>query len=283
MGSSEANDYQQMLEDEITMLDSIYPGEFQLGKLNPADGNSNAPAASFKMLIHPATAGDFSRQNISLILELLLRSTYPDSAPIVRFHQPRGLSDLQLSGLVRELEDEASKRTGSPMIYDLIDIVRDYLTRTNFPSVECPFCLCNIEEGDEFFKTECFHYYHTFCLRKYLEFLTRQEKEIHNSGFPFVLTSCVVCRSQFSSPVSLDTLTSSREPSTVAVLPEGFQPTTDFERERQWRASVFEQQKARKGLIEPDDCFVITLNHIPEVDRQIQEAEQALMYSEDSS
>ena len=162
------------------MLESIYPSEYTFTRFPDhatVESHRNLYSAKFSMTVKPATAGDISQQNISVILELFLPFGYPDSPPGIRFKQPRGVSDFQLLGLRRHLEEEVEKKRGEAIIYDLIDILTQNLTQSNFPSVECPFCLCAIEDGDEFFRSECFHYSHAYCMRKYVDHMRRRGSE----------------------------------------------------------------------------------------------------------
>ncbi|OWA50406.1 putative E3 ubiquitin-protein ligase RNF25 [Hypsibius exemplaris] len=255
-GDSDDCDAASVLENELIMLESIYPGEFVFA------------CGSFKMTVHPATCGDSNQQNISLLLELKFPLDYPSCSPIIRFHQPRGLSDFQLIGLMKDLHAEADKRQGEAIIFHVVDVLREFLTRSNFPSVECPFCLSEIEEGDEFFKTECYHYCHLYCLRRYVDYVKKGGNVVQN---------CVVCRMEFGSPVALERSAGLIEPKSLAATPSNLSPTGSELQRRQdveWRRQKFELQKSKRGLIEPEPAEkVLTLNHIPEVDRLLQQSQ----------
>ena len=76
---------------------------------------------------------------------------------------------------------------------------------------------------------------------------------------------------EFESPVVLDPQAGLVEPKSLAITPSEFTGNDNFSKESSWRQQVFEVQKAKHGLIEPEpEKIVISLSHIPEVDRFIQ-------------
>ncbi|XP_055353486.1 E3 ubiquitin-protein ligase RNF25-like [Paramacrobiotus metropolitanus] len=257
----------RILEDELVLMESVYPAEFEF--LWSSNVDDPVRFHAFTMDIHPSTAGDTSLQNISVTLRLLLPAHYPVECPEISFHRPRGLSELQLVALSQHLEAEASKRIGAPMIYDLVDIVKDYLTQTNFPTVECPFCLCDITEDDKFYKTPCFHYYHTYCLNGYLKFL-RTENNME------CLKNCIVCREPLPNVLGCESKEKPCVPRSLQNSPEKCALSEKLIKDRLWREELFTKQQNQKGIIVPDKDadFVITLQHTPEVLRMIQESSQ---------
>ena len=46
-------------------------------------------------------------------------------------------------------------------------MAKDCLTEGNVPHCECAICLDNFLEGDNFVKTDCYHYFHSPCLARY--------------------------------------------------------------------------------------------------------------------
>ena len=57
-------------------------------------------------------------------------------------------------------------------------MAKDCLTEGNIPHCECAICLENFGEGDNFIKTDCYHYFHHACLVRYATaFLSSQQKE----------------------------------------------------------------------------------------------------------
>ena len=248
------------LQDEIMLLESVYTGEFEVS--TASDGRT-----LFVMEILPSTAGDVSSQNVCATLRLDLPLSYPLDIPIVSLQKLRGLSDLQQAALLSHLENAISVRKGSPMIYDLIDVIKDYLTRSNFPSVECPFCLCFIEEGDEFCKTPCLHYFHAFCLRRYLDFVHKQIREQGEDvdKYKQLGKTCVVCRAEFLEAISVEEKTGVREPKSLKAV-DTILLSESVQHEQERRNQIFQKQKLKKGIIELKADDVITLNHIPEME-----------------
>ena len=60
-------------------------------------------------------------------------------------------------------------------------MAKDGLTEGNIPHCECAICLENFSEGDNFIKTDCYHYFHQACLVRYgaafLSSLQEEEEE----------------------------------------------------------------------------------------------------------
>lgn len=62
----------------------------------------------------------------------------------------------------------------------LFQLVRENLTESNLPTCQCAVCLYGFSEGDSFIKTECYHYFHSYCLALHLtttERLFKDEQE----------------------------------------------------------------------------------------------------------
>jgi E3 ubiquitin-protein ligase RNF25 len=64
-------------------------------------------------------------------------------------------------------------------------MAKDCLTEGNIPRCECAICLDNFQEGDNFIKTHCYHYFHRSCLARYAQcFVSKMEKELLESTAP---------------------------------------------------------------------------------------------------
>lgn len=63
------------------------------------------------------------------------------------------------------------------MIIVIIQLIREHLTRSNLPTDQCAVCLYGFREGDEFTKTECYHYFHSHCLAAHVAAAERYYRE----------------------------------------------------------------------------------------------------------
>lgn len=59
----------------------------------------------------------------------------------------------------------------------IIQLIREHLTRSNLPTDQCAVCLYGFREGDEFTKTECYHYFHSHCLAAHVAAAERYYRE----------------------------------------------------------------------------------------------------------
>jgi hypothetical protein len=67
----------------------------------------------------------------SVWLTIRFTRSYPRNAPIIELEKIEGLSDEQLAELQSLLEKEAKGMLGREMVYDLTEIVREFLLRHN--------------------------------------------------------------------------------------------------------------------------------------------------------
>ncbi|XP_039264890.2 E3 ubiquitin-protein ligase RNF25-like [Styela clava] len=126
--------------------------------------------------IYPATAEDKSSQYVFLKISFTLPQRYPTVPPHVNFSLSRGLSDSSLSELKNRMDEIIEDREGECIIFDLMELAKDSLTSNNIPSCECSICLSNFQEGDDFLKTECYHYFHCHCLWNYYNYCATNDK-----------------------------------------------------------------------------------------------------------
>lgn len=45
----------------------------------------------------------------------------------------------------------------------------------NTPRCSCVICLYGFDDEDVFTKTECYHYFHSHCLSRYIKYVANQE------------------------------------------------------------------------------------------------------------
>lgn len=125
------------------------------------------------MVLYPATGDDQESKFVTMTLELTLPAEYPKVSPHIRFRNPRGLSESLLDSLYRSMQEVCNERLEYQMIFELIDMGKEFLTTNNRPASECPICLLSFTSCDIFYRSQCFHHFHSFCLGRYLQNVTQ--------------------------------------------------------------------------------------------------------------
>ena len=113
---------------------------------------------------------------------------YPEAAPRIEVRNPRGLDEKSVDELIASLSEIAVEfsASSSPVLFELIEATREFLTARNVPELPCTVCLLDILDEDVFVRTRCYHYFHAICLGRYVEAAGDGEDA---SGRP-----CPVCR-----------------------------------------------------------------------------------------
>ncbi|KAJ8966559.1 hypothetical protein NQ314_003454, partial [Rhamnusium bicolor] len=157
-----------------------------------------------KSTIFPSTANEVDKQYVCVTLEARLPEGYPECEPIVQLRNPRGLDDSTINNLYVSIKKKCTEFLGQPVIYELIELIRENLTESNLPTCQCAVCLYGFADGDSFTKTQCFHYFHSYCLANHLiitkrHFQEEQDKlptwQKSTKGFQ---ATCPVCREQIN-------------------------------------------------------------------------------------
>lgn len=219
---------------------------------------------TIEAVVFPATADDTDQQYVRVTLEVKLTPGYPDIAPEVFLRNPRGLDDDQLRIIMDQIEEKCNSCCGDPVIYDLIELVREHLTSSNLPACPCTICLYGFSDGDHFIKTSCYHYYHAYCLA---EHATKTEKFFNEEQekLPLFQRSktfevlCPICRE----PIKCDVETLSKAPLPLAVQNASIMEPDEKLREMQdYMSALYIQQKEKGGIIDPDaaDSKVLLVN-----------------------
>ena len=82
------------------------------------------------------------------------------------------MSDEQFKEISHLMQLKCEEFRGNAVIFELLDLGREYLTRSNIPKSDpCSICLYSFENKDIFCKTRCFHHFHSSCLGRYLKCL----------------------------------------------------------------------------------------------------------------
>ncbi|XP_028157416.1 E3 ubiquitin-protein ligase RNF25 isoform X3 [Ostrinia furnacalis] len=152
----------ERISDELEALKAILMDDFVVKKTE--DGPD-----SIEYVVHPSTGDDVDQQFVCVTLEVRLVSGYPDVSPEVLLRNPRGLDDKVLKSIHTQIDKKLQDNLGQPVVYEVIELIRENLTRSNLPSGQCVICLFDFVEGDVFIKTQCYHYFHSYCLACHLK------------------------------------------------------------------------------------------------------------------
>lgn len=107
-----------------------------------------------EIAVLPSTADDSSSQYVRATLVAKLQTGYPDLPPDVTIKNPRGLDESVVKIIELEIERKIAMMSGEPVLFELIEVVREHLTEQNLPSCPCVICLYGFNPEDEFIKTE---------------------------------------------------------------------------------------------------------------------------------
>lgn len=137
---------------------------------------SNAPEL-IETTIFPNVCENLEHQYVCVTLQVIPSAGYPDVQPKYQLKNPRGLDDLNVIDINKAIDKKLQESIGSPVVFDLINIVRDHLTDSNLPSGQCVICLYGFQDGDAFIKTVCYHYFHSYCFARHLTASERNYQE----------------------------------------------------------------------------------------------------------
>lgn len=117
--------------NELQALQSIYPEEFELDKLEAKLVWNKTPVPSFQILVqvsHDDMSGSGNPFNLpSVKLHVSYPIFYPQVLPKMELRSPNRLARTELQELQKFIEDAAKSLVGTEMVYDLVDILRTRL------------------------------------------------------------------------------------------------------------------------------------------------------------
>ncbi|KAL5287958.1 RNF25 family protein [Megaselia abdita] len=194
--------------------------------------------------------------NLQITLQVIPGTNYPDVSPLFKLLRPRGLDDQRLDDIKKACIDKLEESVGFPVVFDLIEVIREQMTQSNLPSGQCVVCLYGFEEGDEFTKTSCFHYLHSYCLARHLaaskkNFDEEQEKLpswLRKTSSPYQ-PNCPVCRDPIED--CSESLKNSEPPAELNNAP-AFRLSDDLRQLQLKMASLFLIQKSKGAIIDVD-------------------------------
>ncbi|CAG9768195.1 unnamed protein product [Ceutorhynchus assimilis] len=238
---------QERVQEELEALEAILMDDISITY------NAKGCAELVKSVIFPSTANEVDKQYVCVTLEVELPQDYPDCKPVTRLKSPRGLDESTVDHLYKEIANKCEEYIGHAVIYELIELIRQNLTESNLPTCQCAVCLYGFSEGDSFTKTQCFHYFHNYCLAKHVtvnekNFLEEQDKlpawKRSTVGFQ---ATCPVCRE----PISCDgtKLKTSLPPKELQDA-QKFEVTQELKMLQQKMQQLFNYQKSKGGIID---------------------------------
>lgn len=263
------------LDIEIEALKAIYIHELEVS----CDGSKRPTCV--KVSLHPATADNAEEQYVRLDLVLDIPTEYPDVLPEITIRNPRGLSDEKIIKIQQELEDTAQENVGGPMLYQLIEVAKEHLTQENIPCCQCTICLYGFAEGDVFTKTQCYHYFHSHCLARYLrhalEQIAQEEADKPsltpstaaavggNEDLAVTKVVCPVCRLPLSPLLGL--AEQEHPPPVEQQRQPDFHMTPELEKLQRSMAQLYVRQQRQGGIINVDaekNKFLLEISVAPE-------------------
>lgn len=190
---------------------------------------------------------------------------YPEISPAFQLKKPRGLDDEAINVIKQAILKKLNESIGLPVVFDLIEVIREHLSESNLPSCHCVVCLYGFQDGDQFAKTDCYHYLHSYCLARHLvaskknyqeeqDKLPAWQRKMSKPFQPF----CPVCREAIHNEV--EPLLKSIPPIELENAPK-FELTDELIHLQNKMAGLFLHQQHRGGIInlEEEDNNVISI------------------------
>ncbi|KAF2354154.1 RWD domain [Trinorchestia longiramus] len=279
-----SEDFDDAVEEEMGALEAILMEDVTV--LRSGDGH----ITGVEVCVVPATAQQVSQQHVRCTLVATFPAQYPSVQPKVLIRNPRGIDDSVLQKVEQEMASKCQECEGSPVIYELVELLRENLTENNTPSCPCTICLYHFHPSDHFTKTHCFHYFHKHCMGRYVKNceLTHAAAVAEQQLAPWqpqpqLQLTCPVCREPISVEESVESLLS-------------FPGPTEEENEEQWRpdapdvlalrrsmARLFLQQQQRGGIIDVEQernkyfvSLMVNESNIEQVSVEESTAEESL-------
>lgn len=238
------------LLDEVESLEAILMEDVAITR------NDSGFPELIETTVFPTVGEELDSQYVCITLQVLPVPGYPDVKPNIKLKNPRGLDDHITNCIEAAVKQKLEESIGQPVVFDLIDIIREHLTESNLPSGQCVICLYGFQEGDEFTKTVCYHYLHSHCLachlkaskRNYEEELAKMPAWKQKEAKPYQAL-CPICREPIE--VEVEPLLRSRPPSDLTNAPR-FRVTDELKSLQAQMTRLYLHQKSRGGIIDLD-------------------------------
>ncbi|XP_058831071.1 E3 ubiquitin-protein ligase RNF25 [Topomyia yanbarensis] len=238
------------LIDEVESLEAILMEDVAITR------NDSGFPELIETTVFPTVGGELDSQYVCITLQVLPVPGYPDVKPTIKLKNPRGLDDHIINSIETAVHQKLDECLGQPVVFDLIDIIREQLTESNVPSGQCVICLYGFQEGDEFTKTACYHYLHSHCLachlkaskRNYEEELAKMPTWKQKEAKPYQAL-CPVCREPID--VEVEPLVKCQPPVELVNAPR-FRLTDELKSLQAQMTRLYLHQKSRGGIIDLD-------------------------------
>ncbi|XP_055535362.1 E3 ubiquitin-protein ligase RNF25 [Wyeomyia smithii] len=238
------------LIDEVESLEAILMEDVTITR------NESGFPELIETTVFPTVGEELDSQYVCITLQVLPVAGYPDEKPNIKLKNPRGLDDHIINRIEQAVRQKLDESVGQPVVFDLIDIIREHLTESNLPSGQCVICLYGFQEGDDFTKTVCYHYLHSHCLachlnaskRNYDEELSKMPGWKQKEAKPYQAL-CPVCREPID--VAVEPLVKCKPPAELANAPR-FRLTDELKSLQAKMTRLYLHQKSRGGIIDLD-------------------------------
>ncbi|KAG7209061.1 hypothetical protein KM043_015218 [Ampulex compressa] len=239
----------ERVTDEIEALRAILLDD----ELDIKENDRGEPEC-IETVLFPSTGEDSQSQYVCVTLVVQLPVGYPDVLPTINLRNPRGLDEDTVKLMQSDAEAKCKDFIGQPVMFELIELIREHLTRSNLPTDQCAVCLYGFREGDEFTKTECYHYFHSHCLAAHVAAAERYYREEQEklpqwqqdttNAFQAI---CPVCRESINCDV--ESLWSAPPPIDVEAATD-FSVSAELRELQNQMAALFLRQQQRGGIID---------------------------------
>ncbi|NXY50181.1 RNF25 ligase, partial [Ceuthmochares aereus] len=153
------------------------------------------------------------------------------------------------------LRSVAEAKLGTEVLYELIEKGKEILTDNNIPHGQCVICLYGFQEREAFTKTQCYHYFHSHCLARYVQHMEKEilmqqeEREQHLAPSPKqeVGVQCPVCRETLV--YDLCALKAALPPQHPL---EPYRPDAKTLQHQEELRLIFKRQQEKGGIIDPE-------------------------------
>lgn len=128
------DDFQAKQEDELMVLQSIYSSNFV--DLREVKHGKKKPNPIFKITLFPMNSESQHELNhfyVQIDLKIKFGPNYPNEPPGIILENDKGLSVEQVRSLHKQLTNKAQDLKGSEMVYQLSQIVSEFLYANNKP------------------------------------------------------------------------------------------------------------------------------------------------------
>lgn len=129
-------DFQSKQEDELMVLQSIYSSNFVDLREVKEKNSKKKPYPIFKITLFPLNSESQHEVNqyyVQIDLKIKFGPEYPNEPPTIILENDKGLSQEQVRSLHKQLVSKAQELKGSEMVYQLSQVVSEFLYANNKP------------------------------------------------------------------------------------------------------------------------------------------------------